>query len=185
MDFMLDIETLGNKPGAIVLSVGCVAFDRETGEDKANFYTGISVIDSRKHGLHIDPETMLWWFEQSPEAQRAALLDGRRYPLKRAVEEFKSWWVQNQTKDNCVWCQGLDFDVPIWSRAMAAANEGPPWSFWKVRDTRTVYDLAGLDHRDVPRTGIEHNALADARHQVRCLRMALERLSPEDDFLAA
>lgn len=185
MDFMLDIETLGTKPGAVVLAAGCVAFDRETGEEKDVFYTGIGVVDSRKHGLYIDPETMLWWFKQSPEAQRAAFIDCPRYPLKRAVEEFKEWWIKNQTKDNCVWCQGLDFDVPIWSRAMAAVDERPPWSFWNVRDTRTVYDLAELDYQSVPRVGVEHNALADARHQVRCLRMALERLVPEDDFLAA
>jgi hypothetical protein len=182
MDFMLDIETLGTKPGAVVLSVGVIAFERNTGKERAEFYRAIDLRSSRKSGLHVDADTMLWWFKQNQEAQKAALLAPDASPLEQVVLEFKQWFMKHRTRENSVWSQGLDFDVPIWARAMAAVGERPPWEFWSGRDTRTLYDIAGFDPRTIKRKGVYHNALDDARHQVRCLRIALDRLSP-DEFL--
>jgi len=185
MDFMLDIETLGTKPGCAVLTVGCVAFGRSTGKIHGEFYQAIDLRTSRKAGLGIDADTLLWWMKQDREAVQSAFLDPQTSrPLSEVVEAFKKWFMKHRTRENAVWCQGMDFDIPIWGRAMAVVGERPPWEFWAGRDTRTAYDLAGFDPRTVKREGTYHNALDDAHHQVRCLRMALDQLS-NDDFLAA
>lgn len=78
----------------------------------------------------------------------------------------------------------MDFDIPIWGHAMAAIGERPPWEFWAGRDTRTVYDIAGFNPKSIKRAGTYHNALDDAKHQVKCLVAALDLLKNED-FLAA
>jgi len=182
MDFMVDIETLGTKPGAVVLTVGAVAFNRESGDEVASFYRPISLRSSRDARLSMDANTVLWWFKQGQAAQKAAFLSPDAHPLQKVAADFSTWFMKHRTRENAVWAQGMDFDFPIWSRAMAAVGERPPWEFWSVRDTRTIYDIANFDPKSVPREAVHHNALDDARHQVRCLRAALDRLAA-DDFL--
>lgn len=184
MDFMLDVETLGTKPGAVVLSVGAVSFDRETAMIKGEFYSAIDLRDSRKRGLVIDADTLIWWTKQGPEAIAKAFNDPKAHSLDRVVKEFKIWFQNERGRENAVWAQGQDFDLPIWGRAMAAVGERPPWEFWAGRDTRTVYDVTGFDQKSIPRKGTHHDALDDVRHQTRVLCAALATIST-DDFLAA
>jgi hypothetical protein len=57
-----------------------------------------------------------------------------------------------------------------------ATGREPPWKFWNLRDTRTLYDLAGVDVRSFA-CPPPHVALNDALAQTRAANAALAVLA--------
>lgn len=167
---MLDIETLGKKAGCIILSIGACTFDpRGEGYDDT-FYQNIDPFDCRDtYGLHSDPSTVKWWSEQS-EASREQLTPNR-VPLKDALKAFHTWF--GDVRAEQVWSQGAAFDFPILTEAFERTGGQPPWAYWAVRDTRTLYAICDFDPRSVKRKGTYHNALDDSIHQVSLVQKAL------------
>jgi DNA polymerase III epsilon subunit-like protein len=169
-DAMIDIETLGRKPGAAVLSIGAVVFGA-TGLGES-FYSPVLLQSCIDVGLTIDPETVAWWMKQSDEAREAAFRADAP-PLPVVLLRFTEWFVAQQVR--CPWCHGATFDVPILDAAYEACRLPAPWKFYDVRDTRTLYDLVGVK---VDRSnGTHHNALDDARAQAEAAAAAFRRLS--------
>jgi hypothetical protein len=170
MEIMLDLETFGTKPGCALRSIGAVVFDFD-GKLGAEFYANIDKQSCLDAGLFVDPQTEAWWAQQSKEAQDSLLVDP--VPLKDAATRFNKWWLENRGLR--VWSQGGNFDEPLWTAACAAVGVTVPWKFFNSRDTRTAYDLFALDTRTVSRAGTYHNALDDAKHQARCVALAVAR----------
>jgi hypothetical protein len=169
---MIDLETWGKRPGCVVRSIGAVVFDPATGETGAEFYANLLEEPQLAAGLAKDPDTETWWARQSSEAQ-AVLLQDQRHPIE-VVRDFHSWW----SAWGCIhpWSHGKEFDLPIWETMCThLALGGMPWNFYATMDTRTVYLINGFDQRSIPREGVHHNALDDARHQARCVAAALKR----------
>jgi 3'-5' exoribonuclease Rv2179c-like domain len=162
MHVMLDLETLGTKPGCAIVSIGACIFDIDGVHD--TFYRAINV--ATKFGsksLAIDPGTVVWWMAQSPEA-RAVFFDPAGVSTYDALVDFKNWWKAkaplNLHDGDFIWCHGATFDAPILEAAYNAIEDIPPFKFYNVRDTRTLYSLAGVS---VDRAkGTHHNALDDA-----------------------
>lgn len=176
MDVMLDIETLGTSPGCMVLSVGAVTFNLSTGEIGDEFYASLDIRGQDRYGLSIEVDTLHWWMHQSPEAQQEAF--SGRTPLGEAASQFCGWF--KYVGGINIWAQGMDFDMPIWGHAMRQVGYTVPWKFYNCRDTSSAYDLAryrnNFHYKDVPREGTYHNALDDAKHQVKCLHEAWNAL---------
>lgn len=149
---MMDLETLGTKPGCVVLSIGAVAFDPYAGKLGEEFYRKLAWKDQ---GLKIEPGTVAWWMEQDPKARIEAFSGDEQ--LFMVAMAFKLWWEAQGAE--YLWCHGATFDAPVWEAAAGIV----PWRYHQVRDTRTVYDMAQLfPDRTV---GTHHNALDDARNQ--------------------
>lgn len=170
MNCMLDLETWGTRTGCAIRSIGAVVF---TLSDnilmKESFYRNISESSCRQAGLNFEQGTIDWWAKQSKEAQASLLVEPKS--LKEVVQDFNTWFTRQNLK--YTWAQGAGFDPVLWEAASRAVGFEAPWKFFNVRDTRTVYDLAGLDARTVPRPGgVAHCALDDAVHQVVCLQEA-------------
>lgn len=165
---MLDLETFGTKPGSVLRSIGAVAFNLK-GEIGSEFYRNIDKASCVKVGLTTDPATEKWWSQQSPEAQASLQEDPR--PLDEVVDAFHGWWRANKLTK--VWAQGANFDPPMWEAAAVARGTVAPWKFYNVRDTRTAYDIGQFDPFPLKREGTYHNALDDAKHQVRCVAMSV------------
>jgi hypothetical protein len=167
---MLDLETFGVKPGVIIRSIGAVEFELD-GRIGKSIYANVDRKSCEAIGLVSDPRTEQWWREQSKAAQEALLVDPK--PLKDVVDGFYKWFL------NCgadfVWSHGAAFDPVIFEAAAHAAKGQVPWKFYNVRDTRTTYDLFGFDIRDVWRDGTYHNALDDAKYQVKCVALAVAK----------
>lgn len=72
---MLDLETMGKKPGAPIVSMGAVFFDPITGETGGEFYRVICLESSMYFGAKPDAGTILWWLKQSSEARSAIVVD--------------------------------------------------------------------------------------------------------------
>lgn len=166
---MLDIETLGTRPGAIILSAAFVRFS-----DEAHCTLNLSIADQQALGLTVDPATHEWWGKQPPEAWERATAGA--VPLAPALAHFATWlaWAG---PDPLIWCHGATFDCPLLDEVYRRAGIVTPWQFWAVRDTRTLYDLAGVNVKDfaVPPP---HVALNDAIGQTRAANEALRRLAP-------
>lgn len=166
---MIDTETLGTKPGAALLSIGAVMFG-PTGLGET-FYAPVLLESCVGVGLTIDPATVMWWMRQGDEA-RAAAFCADAAPLWQVLSAFFDWFVAQRAKHP--WCHGATFDVPILEAAFKACDMAAPWEFWNVRDTRTLYDLAGVK---VDRgAGTHHNALDDARNQAEAAVKAMNIL---------
>jgi hypothetical protein len=169
VDVMVDIETLGTAPGSAILSIGAVMFGSAgMGEE---FYAPISLASCTEAGLTIDPDTVAWWMKQSDAARNAAFRDDA-LSLAVVLGKFRDWFLEQGAEKP--WCQGANFDAPLLEAAYRACGMTPPWKYWNVRDTRTLYDLLGVK---VDRArGTHHNALDDARAQAETAVAALQRL---------
>jgi hypothetical protein len=166
---MLDLETFGTKPGSVIRSIGAVMFDPFTGSTGSEFYRNVDKQSCIDAGLTVDASTERWWSQQSKEAQDSLLVDPK--PLAEVVRDFNKWFIVNSGAQ--VWSQGSNFDGVLWEFACAAVKQRVPWKFYDTRDTRTVYDIFGLNSSSVSRAGTYHNALDDAKHQARCVAVAV------------
>jgi hypothetical protein len=175
---MVDIETLGTRPGAIVISaafVRCI--------DEAHFVLNLSVLnlsvpDQQDLGMEIDPKTHQWWGEQEAKTPGIwARVTENPQPIAAALPYIAQWiqWAAGGS-DWLIWCHGAIFDCPLLDELYRRAGLVSPWQYWQVRDTRTLYDLAGVNPKDyaVPPP---HIALNDALGQSRALVAALAILS--------
>lgn len=165
-DVMIDTETLGTKPGSAILSIGAVMFGMDgLGEQ---FYAPIELSSCADVGLTIDPATVEWWMRQSDEA-RAAAFPSSASPIWCVLVDFSMWFASQGAK--YPWCHGAGFDVPLLDAAFKACGMKSPWEFWNTRDTRTLYDLAGV--KVDRRGGTHHHALDDAINQAEAAALAL------------
>ena len=73
---MIDLESLGTKPGSALVALGAVKFGN--GEILAEFYERIDVESCVQLGLEMDTSTVMWWLKQA---------DGR--DQKTAMEVFR------------------------------------------------------------------------------------------------
>ncbi|STD27195.1 phage protein [Enterobacter asburiae] len=167
-DLMIDLESMGKKPNAPIVSIGAVFFNPHTGELGQEFYTAVSLESAMDQGAVPDGETILWWLKQSPEARSAICVDDAM-PITDALSELSHFIHRHayNLKYMKVWGNGATFDNVILRGAYERAGRICPWEFWNDHDVRTIVTLGrsvGFDpKRDMPFIGDVHNALADAR----------------------
>ncbi|MBI1620089.1 3'-5' exonuclease [Aquamicrobium zhengzhouense] len=158
---MIDIETLGTRPNAPILSIGAVVFDPNTGKQGATFYRAIDPANAFLHGVP-DGDTFKWWMEQSDAARKAAVAGNTL--LADALTDLTKMPVV--WKDVQVWANDPDFDVTILNYAFhKVLGQLAPWRFWNTRSCRTIAEVAGK--RPPKPQGVHHNALDDAKHQAK------------------
>jgi hypothetical protein len=163
-DVMLDLETLGTRPGCAILSIGAVEFDAVRGKIGPEFYQVVNRASCRKHGLEEDADTLAWWSRQSEDA-RKVLAEAETSPqgLGGALIMFAKYCEQFGKKNLHVWGLGADFDVPIIAHCFRKLGCETPWLHYNSRCYRTLRAIGGVkaEHRH----GIAHNALDDAKTQ--------------------
>jgi hypothetical protein len=168
---MIDLETLGTTADAVILSIGAVRFDLDTHEvDDAGFYASISIESNLAAGRKIEEGTLLWWLKQSHEAQR--VFHEPKDTLESALVDFVEWFEGSDVpyEDTHVWSNGASFDIPMINHALKQAGLESPWPFHNERCMRTMKNLPWAAQVNIPRVGVQHNALADALHQVKVLQ---------------
>lgn len=151
----------------------------------------------RKYLLHRDPNTVQWWSEQSAEAQ-AAFTDPME--LRQGLILFGGWLrglsgdtydpadhARRFPDDRNLWCHGPAFDPPNIAAAYRACGLPVPWHYRAPRDTRTCFDMAGIDDHSAwlaaapGPLGIPHHALDDAICQARAICAAHVRVRYNTD----
>ena len=163
-DIMIDIETLGNKPGAVILSIAAVYFNLETGETGEVFNRNIDLQSCLNFGLTIDSETFYWWMEQEKEAQLSFTKN------RRDLDEVLIL-LRNFIKPECaVWGNSNRFDLSLLEAAYNAIGDKVlPWSHRNERDVRTLASLKPEIKKQIEETwkgGVNHTALSDCYKQI-------------------
>lgn len=166
---MLDTETTGKRPGCPVLSIGAVVFTPEGIERE--FYVKATLLSCVALGLVSDQSTLDWWELQSPEARKEAF-EGADMSISEALEYLSAWFVAVDAEH--MWCHGATFDAPILDAIYDKLGRPAPWKFYNVRDTRTLYDLSGIQPDRTK--GVYHHALTDAKNQAEAAVRSLKAL---------
>lgn len=175
-NIMIDTETLGTSAGCVVLSIGAVEFDEH--KIYTQFHIHIDPESCTDAGLNIDTRTVLWWLDQSKDAQNA-LLKGTTVPLTDALDQFSAAFNWEGVK---VWCNGADFDFPILDAAYKAVGKKVPWKYWSKMDYRTLKNLVPKPiYEDLKfEPVVKHDAHADAVAQALTTQALLAWLSNLD-----
>lgn len=149
---------------------------------RPQFSDPAAVHADREYFLTRDERTVQWWSEQSDEAQAAF---ANPVDLFMALAAFEDW-LAKVTPDEAglpvakrtsirLWAHGPQFDIPILAAAYQAVDLPVPWHYRAPRDTRTCFDMAGInDHsawlkKHPGPLGIPHHALDDAICQARAV----------------
>lgn len=179
-DISFDLETLGCRHDAPIVSVGATAFNRDTGEIGNKFYVEVNIDDAIRYG-HVNGSTLCWWMRQSEEARRVftagdAVQDAKP-PLATAMRQLSDFVLIAGGPNVRVWGNGATFDVTILEHALSKTHSWAPlpWAFWNIRDMRTLIDTAtelGFDKRSIAFDGVAHNALDDSAHQAKVISAA-------------
>lgn len=172
---MIDLETLGVTPGSVILSIGAVTFSVND-PPGIQLALEIDAADAQRAGLTIDAATVAWWLGQG-EAARLAVTRGDRLPLSDALRTLEAWLGARRIGDGSlrVWAHGPSFDLAILAAAYRIVGLPTPWRYQEERDTRTLYELAGVNPADY-RSGTAHRAIDDAICQAYAVHAGLRRL---------
>lgn len=170
---MIDLETMGVAPSAVILSLGAVLFDK-SGVLEEKSYT-FDFVEQQRMGRTVDPNTMLWWMEQG-DAARSII--SRSVKAGSSIKNFAiefSAWVKNQG-DLEVWSNGASFDVVLLEHLFYQLRMPVPWKFWNIRCYRTLKAFHPIERNQI-REGVKHDALCDARFQAKCVISHLQSLT--------
>ena len=171
---MIDIETLSTKVNAVVISVAGIRFNlnkpfSEHLEDYDTFYMRVNPRSCRQFKCVIDPETMKWWSQQPIESQEEVLSTENRYHIKDVLQKLSEWFGSNPSTR--VFANSPHFDISILDYLYNKCNMKSPWKYWNVRCTRTLYELGGVNLRNIS-SGNKHHALYDCLRQIKGVYMS-------------
>ena len=174
---MLDLETMDSGPNAAIVSIGAVTFDPHSywiSED--TFYTDVDLADSMREGGTVSASTIKFWLTQAKAAQPS--WTASQTSLTWALADLVTWTAGVNPKHETLrlWGHGATFDPVVLNSAFNACYIISPFDYRSARDTRTVFEMAGLDFTKFPKTGTAHNALHDAITQTRAVQAAFATL---------
>ena len=180
---MLDIETLSLRTDAAVVAIGASVFDES------------QIIESRHWPLtfdgltgHIEPKTVLWWMQQSKEAQQATFGESvQRVRPFFAAHDLAD--LVDQHKCRTIWANDPHFDVvvmqnwwrrystPSWPQGREliepAIVRDWPFEYNQPRSYRTIVELARAhgfsdqQYDSAKGMHVAHCAVDDAAAQAR------------------
>ena len=160
---MVDIETLGRKPGCVILEIGAVDFTEPQFEE---FHVTINIETSITEGCTICADTLRWWMRQSDEAREVFNKEkDQEVSYRDAIGSFYRWINDRELKFGVdeIWANSTTFDLSILAAAIESFGKEKPWSYRAERCYRTARALSKT--KADPFVGVPHCALSDARNQ--------------------
>ena len=179
---MNDIKTMDNINSAAILSIGAVQCDLTTGKTGKEYYRVIDLKGQPELGLTLNAETIYWWLGQSRGATEALLVGGKILLTDMCIS-FNKWLqsLEGNTRKYRMWGNGASFDNAILRHAYRRCEIEFPIPFWNDRDMRTIPKTMQETWRwNNLREGTHHNALDDAKHQVKYCSHILKELGVEE-----
>lgn len=162
-ELMIDFETMGQTPRAVVVSIGACFFDLETGTIGNHFYAVFDMKAQEADGREISQDTLKWWYKQSAEAKQVFKEKG--LPPKEVLSDFSTWVLAQAPKGKVKpWGNGSSFDISIIEDLFRQYEVECPWIFWNVMDVRTFKRFMGGGEK-IAKGGTNHNALDDSISQ--------------------
>lgn len=168
-DLMTDIETLGTRNDAAIVSIGAVFFDLATETIGESFRKNIHLATSMRDGATVDAGAILFWLRQGTERQRAAFDGG--LDVKDVLRDLAIWIGQHvDTKLVRPWGNSNRFDLGILESAYQRAYVPVPWYWSNERDFRTVRNMHKAVEYDTDTKGeTAHDPVVDCKFQIQHL----------------
>lgn len=138
VDFVIDIETLGTKPGATILEIAAWCG-----------FEGLTLlIDPDSHPGKFELDTLLWWatVPDKQAKERAFSVSSGRIGLKEAIKRLNEFI--ERVKPDYFWGCSPDFDykhLEYWYKHFGIEI---PWKYYQLRDVRTVRDFLTQEKLD-------------------------------------
>ena len=174
---VVDLETLGLNPEAMILQIGAVLFKRT--EILAVFQQEINPL--RQPGRTEDPDTLAWWNKQDPEV-REQMFSGE-LSLEDVLERFLHWTNEIAgvpLKDIKFWGKGPDFDLVILQHALHHNHSLPEElnfrNFHSVRTAEAIISRQGkvaIANRCLRCNYKPHTAIGDAMYETALIQHML------------
>jgi hypothetical protein len=167
---MVDLETLSTRADGVIMSIGAVKFDLASNKiaDQA-FYSSVSIDSNYAANMgqrHISESTVMWWMQQSPDAQK--VFSEAKDTLMSALEQLREWITEDAEVNAdrvLLWSNGASFDEPMLRHAYETKGIDVPWKFYNSRCYRTMKELPIAKTVPKPTPAVAHNALSDALTQ--------------------
>ena len=174
---VIDLETLGTRPGSTILQIGASSFKLASSKLGSNVGCAIYIdpMQSKSAGFTEDRSTGDWWNNQNPET-RKVVFSGTTSPFQ-ALIEFNTYMKGFGDKRSVyVWGNSPRFDCGLLEAYYQHYALEIPWEFRNERDLRT---LAAL----LPRSCLEakvrftndnpHNGYWDAAYEAQVSKYLL------------
>jgi len=179
---MIDLECLGNGTNGLIVSIGAAEFE-PGGDDLADpgrtFKANLTIQSGLNAGAVVEGRTIVWWLQQD-DAARKALTDPGPVPEREALAALRAWLTKCGVE--FVWGHGVNYDLRILAQAYLRYKQQIPWPWRNERDTRTLFDVAGVTPEDwaavearIP-AGVKHEPVFDAVKQVGVVQRCYNRL---------
>jgi hypothetical protein len=178
VDLMIDLETLGQGPHAVVLSLGACFFNITSGQILGTFEMALDVDEQMKRGREVDGSTLKWWMGQSGAAKK--VFHEQAKPAKEVLTIFSNWVLQTTTIGKVqAWGNGSTFDISMMEDIMKQYEVKIPWLYNGVMDLRTFKRFCA-GGAQVEKLGTNHNALDDAISQATYVIKNVPRVKPSE-----
>lgn len=159
---MLDIETLGTAPDAVVVQIGVVVGDTDTGAVLRK--VGWCINTDEQRNRRMDYDTLCWWMLQADDVRKRVFDMKNAITPVRACAEIECLLAEFQPAE--IWAGPAMFDLPILTHMFGYK----PWAFWKERCLLTLRKFADPDRKlQPPNNPLAHDAIADAEWQFHYL----------------
>lgn len=161
---MIDFETLSLRKNAVLLCMGAVVFDEQNEcLDHKVWHLNLET-QSDVLRRHIDPETVLWWMQQSSEAQaRVFVPTSERVHIATFLQQLHDLVFWNEIAE--VWSKGPAADA-AWLESLCHDMQMKcPISYRAFMDVRT--EVRGMPRLEPGPDIVEHDPVSDCVHQVR------------------
>lgn len=183
INVMLDLETLGVKPGCKILSIGATVFGLpDIRAIRHEFERTVSLVGQDRMDTP-EPETLDWWSKQGEEAKSISW--SGITPITQCLDDFNQWLNLMREGDLSVkiniWGKGATFDEPILAEAMRRYGVVPAWNYKGAMCYRTLEAIGnalGLALPSMPQDQA-HIAINDVRYQAFCADLILAAIRGE------
>jgi len=159
-NIMLDLETMGKKSNAAIISIGAARFDFDSGI-KDTFDCIVDLQSCLDMEFSVDSSTIMWWLSQEKSAKTEFQKIGIH--IIDALHSFAGWAGENVI----LWGNGVAFDNVILGNAYQKCDIEKPWKYYNDRCYRTIKNIYfEIKHT---RKNTKHIAVNDAIYQAEHL----------------
>ena len=180
-DVVVDIETLGTRPGDSIVQIAVVGFDRNAPSFLGQVLISVSVALKDSRGI-ATASTLDWWFTQSEEAQGALLFGNNIFSEVSSNENNMLFSFLQQADSAGIkycnwWGNSHSFDLVLIEAALKQlCYVDKPWDFRNERCFRTL--KSEMPFVSLPEnTTTKHIAVNDAMHEAECLFLLLKAIN--------
>lgn len=173
---MIDIETLSLSKRPVITECAITFFDENNIIESLEGYFQLD--PQIKEGRKIDEDTLRFWLSDGVTLEHQSKQCKMFNFFCNGITPFLE-----TNKPERFWCNGLSFDIPIIEQVCMDYYLPIPWKYNATRDTRTLWEIVGLDVKKEERYENEkaHTALGDALFQARMVQKAWKMLGRKED----